>query len=56
MQDLEKENSNLVGFEYEHMERARRIEPLTKAWKAFVLPLNYARELSEIANDQWYIL
>ncbi len=26
------------------MERARGIEPPSKAWEAFVLPLNYARE------------
>ncbi len=25
------------------LERAMRIEPTTKAWEAFVLPLNYAR-------------
>lgn len=27
------------------MERAMRIELTTKAWEAFVLPLNYARRL-----------
>ena len=26
------------------MERARGIEPPSKAWEAFVLPLNYARD------------
>jgi hypothetical protein len=25
------------------MERAMGIEPMSKAWEAFVLPLNYAR-------------
>ncbi len=25
------------------MERAKGIEPSSKAWEAFVLPLNYAR-------------
>lgn len=27
------------------MERAMRIELTTKAWEAFVLPLNYARKI-----------
>jgi hypothetical protein len=26
-----------------HLERATGIEPVSKAWEAFVLPLNYAR-------------
>jgi hypothetical protein len=26
-----------------HLERAMGIEPTSKAWEAFVLPLNYAR-------------
>ena len=34
---------NLREFRAGGMERARGIEPLSKAWEAFVLPLNYAR-------------
>ncbi len=30
------------------MERARGIEPPSKAWEAFVLPLNYARARKEV--------
>ena len=30
-------------MEFYYSERATGIEPVTKAWEAFVLPLNYAR-------------
>lgn len=30
----------------DYSERATGIEPVTKAWEAFVLPLNYARRLT----------
>ena len=30
-----------------HLERAKGIEPSSRAWEALVLPLNYARERSE---------
>lgn len=30
--------------DFQKMERAMRIELTTKAWEAFVLPLNYARK------------
>ena len=26
-----------------HMERAMGVEPTSKAWEAFILPMNYAR-------------
>ena len=28
-----------------NMERARGIEPPSKAWEAFILPMNYARKM-----------
>ena len=32
------------------MERAMGIEPTSKAWEAFVLPMNYARECFSICT------
>lgn len=34
-----------------HQERATGIEPVIKAWEAFVLPLNYARIIKPSGKD-----
>jgi hypothetical protein len=38
------------------MERATGIEPVIKAWEAFVLPLNYARLLKISEKDYIIVL
>ena len=35
------------------MERVRGIEPLSKAWEAAVLPLNYTRSPAPILSPGW---
>ena len=40
------QNKNSCHFDrsYFFMERAMGIEPTSKAWEAFILPMNYARK------------
>ena len=37
------------------LERAMGIEPTTKAWEAFILPLNYAREQIEFITSSKFV-
>lgn len=38
------------------MERAKGIEPSSKAWEAFVLPMNYARRNESILTGKQYFV
>ena len=38
------------------IKRAAGIEPASSAWKAEVLPLNYARAKKRISPEDWIIL
>ncbi len=45
MRGLARKNLERANLERENLERVKGIEPLSKAWEAFVLPLNYTRML-----------
>src|SRR5579871_3456951 len=50
-----KRRATLTGAEQaqaRRLERAKGIEPSYAAWEAAVLPLNYAREISDLARSR----
>lgn len=43
------------GLRLEEVERVEGIEPSTKAWEAFVLPLNYTRITILLYSPKWAV-